>query len=659
MPKHPTPCGAWPSPVTAALAAGKTVTLSSVTVSAGAVFWLERRPANGGRTTLVGWWEGEAPQDLTSSGFDVATRVHEYGGGAYSVAGRQAVLSHRGDGGVYVLSLGEGGTTPNLVLVAAGDGLRYADFAVDPCGDWIVAVREDHSVEGEAENTLTLLPTSPNAVVDGGTVIARGADFYTSPRFSPDGRYLAWVEWSHPSMPWDETRLRVAQVVRADGTLRLEKMRTLSGGAESVVEPRWLDDRALLAATDRDGWWNLHRFDVVTGERRIFYAAAEEIGQPHWVFGQQSFSILPDGRVVALSVRNGRARMLLLSPGAEGDAMAREMDLGAPEQCPVLVADRSSPVFAWLDAPSDRPAAIVVGREGELPRVLRAATTLPFAADDIAVAEEIRFPLPDGVEGHALFYPPTNACCTAPEGERPPMIVTAHGGPTARASEAFSFKVQWWTSRGFAVLDVNYSGSTGFGRTYRKRLDLEWGVRDVADCVAAARHVAGSGVVDPERIAIRGSSAGGLTVLAALAVSDVFAAGVSLYGVTDLRALAQETHKFEARYLDGLVGPWPEAEAVYRARSPLFMADRIRAPVLLLQGLEDRVVPPGQARAMVEALRGGGTPCALYEFPGEGHGFRDEATIARVFQIELDFYGRVFGFEPSGLSLVAEDRVTL
>ena len=365
------------------------------------------------------------------------------------------------------------------------------------------------------------------------------------------------------------------------------------------------------------------------------------------VFGQRSYRLLPDGDILTLAVRDGQTETLLLTP-ENGGYTASPLSLGLPGQCP----DRreSSGAFAWLDAPSDAPPAVVTGCPGQLPRRLREATSLPFGKDDISIPETVRFPLPDGTPGHAFFYPPASAAFCVPDGERPPLLVMAHGGPTARAGEGFSLKVQWWTSRGFAVLDVNYSGSTGFGRPYRERLDGQWGVRDVEDCIAAARFMAESGRIDAGRIAIRGSSAGGLTVLAALAGSDVFSAGVSLYGVTDLRTLAEETHRFEAHYLDSLVGPWPEAEAVYRDRSPLLMADKIQAPVLCLQGLDDTVVPPAQARSMVAALRENGLSCPLVEFSGEGHGFRSEDAVRRAFQLELAFYGRVFGFEPAGVS---------
>ncbi|NHN88393.1 S9 family peptidase [Acetobacter conturbans] len=642
MTRQPRPCGTWPSPVTPSLACGKTVTLSGVSTSGDRVLWLERRPSEKGRTVLVLWQDGTEPRDLTPADVDVATKVHEYGGGAYAVQDNAIVFSNRIDGSVHLLDL-EGAPQRRL---AGGAALRYASFAFAPDGRTIFAVREDHRPDGEPVNTLVALGLAPPSE----TIIAAGADFYSTPTPSPDGTRLAWIEWDHPAMPWTSTRLCVMDL--ADPSSR----RVLGGTArqESLTEPHWADPHSLLAISDRSGWCNLWRFDLTNGECAPVCPMDAEIGQPHWVFGQRSYALLPDGRVLALAVRNGQTQTILLAPNSDGYNVS-PLALGLPEQCPCPFGEQ----FAWLDAPADAAPRVVVGTPGTPPRVLRAATTLPFGRDDIALPESIPFPLADGTPGHAFFYAPANSRYSMPYGELPPMIVTAHGGPTARAHEGFSFKVQWWTSRGFAVLDVNYSGSTGFGRSYRERLDGQWGVRDVEDCIAATTSMATSGRVDPQRIAIRGSSAGGLTVLSALASSDIFAAGVSLYGVTDLRTLAEETHKFEARYLDSLVGPWPDAEAVYRARSPLFMADRIHAPVLFLQGLDDTVVPPAQARSMVTALRKNGVTCPLVEFPGEGHGFRGEETLQRAFQIELAFYGRVFGFVPADVTLSDADTTLL
>ncbi|MBM9403814.1 S9 family peptidase [Gluconacetobacter azotocaptans] len=639
------PYGTWPSAVTTALVAGKTVGLSAVQTDGDAIFWLETRPSDAGRTVLVRWTAQDGAVDITPAPLDVGTRVHEYGGGAYAASGGRVAFSSRTDGSVWIVE----GDGPARAISTLG-GLRFADFAFDPAGDRLFCVREDHRAGGEPVSTLVALPLAGgDPVTQEGQILVSGPDFVSSPRPSPDGRHLAWIEWDHPCMPWEATRLRVARLARdADGGCALDDVRTLAGDGdpESVIEPAWADTRVLYAASDRSGWWNLLRFTLPDGAAAPVAPMEAEIGLPHWVFGQSSYRLLPDGSILAIAIEHGEGRTIRIGSGGASDAMAvHSISLGHPAQCPAPLADGS---LSWIDTPPDGPPAVVRGRDGAPPDILRVATTLPLTAGDIARAETIRFPLPDGPggaqQGHAFFYPPTNSRFRGPADEKPPLIVMAHGGPTGRASEAFSFKVQWWTSRGFAVVDVNYGGSTGFGRAYRRRLEGKWGEIDVADCIAACRHLIETGRVDPHRIAIRGSSAGGLTVLLALARSSLFAAGASLYGVTDLRALAQETHKFESRYLDSLVGPYPAAEAVYLARSPLTQATGIRAPVLFLHGLDDAVVPPGQAHTMAQALANNGVPHAHYEFPGEGHGFRREETIRRALDLELDFYGQIFGF---------------
>ncbi|WP_338333231.1 S9 family peptidase [Acetobacter sp. LMG 32666] len=637
---QPMRCGSWPSPVTATLVAGKSLTLSEVRATGQSVFWLERRPAEGGRTALMRWAEPEGVSEVLPVQADVGTRVHEYGGGAYAVAPQGIVYADRRTAQVWLLVGAD--TTPRLL--AGADGLRFADLRFDPAGTTVLAVREDHRQAGEPQGALVALG---GAVAPEGLVLQSGADFYMSPTCSPDGALLAWIEWDHPNMPWDSTRLCMGRIARgADGAiLGLDDVQVLAGaaGGESLVEPRWTADGRLLVISDCSELWRVWEVVRQPAPHLVAYALPEgEIGQPAWVFGQSSYQPLADGGCVVLSVRDGEGRCFVRAASGQVQAFA-----GHPDQCPVALADGR---FAWIQAPADALPAVVVGTAAQGgQQVLCRAAVLDLPKADISCPESVRFAVDGlvGQPGHAFFYPPASRSACVPEGEKPPMIVLVHGGPTARAQDGFSFKVQWWTSRGFAVLDVNYGGSTGFGRSWRNRLQGQWGVVDVADCVAACQHMVATGRVDPKRIAIRGSSAGGMTVLLALAVSDLFAAGVSLYGVTDLRALAQETHKFEARYLDGLVGPWPAAEGVYVARSPLSVASQIKAPVLLLQGTEDKVVPPAQAHAMAQALRAAGASCTLHEFPGEGHGFRKEATIRQAWEMELAFYGKVFGFEPA------------
>ncbi|MCI2008525.1 MAG: prolyl oligopeptidase family serine peptidase [Acetobacter peroxydans] len=658
--RRPISCGAWPSPVTAALVAGKTLTLSEVTAWGQTVYWLERRPAEGGRTALMSWSETAGIAEVLPPQTDIGTRVHEYGGGAYAVGAQGIAYSDRKSGAVWLTShtaaAADAGKGKEARQIAGEAGLRFADLRFDSMGGGLLAVREDYRHDhAEPQAALVVLnhaalsePAGQEAA--GGVVLASGADFYAAPAVSPDGSLLAWVEWSHPFMPWEATRLCVARLERAASGaimgLGAPCVLAGAGGQESLLEPRWTEDGRLLVISDRSGQWSV--WQAGRGEAGAVLKPCAvpqgEIGQPAWVFGQRSYQPLPGGACLFLSVREGESQTVLRR--ADGTFLPVP---GRPEQCPVPLVDGR---LVWLDAPPDAlPRIMVADMAAAAPqeRILYHAAPAVLQAQDIASPVSLRFRVGDEEtpSGHAFFYPPTSSTACVPEGERPPLIVQVHGGPTARAQDSFSFKVQWWTSRGFAVLDVNYGGSSGFGRAWRERLRGQWGVVDVADCIAACAHVVCEGWVDPRRIAIRGSSAGGMTVLVALAESSLFAAGVSLYGVTDLRALAVETHKFESRYLDGLIGPWPESEALYLARSPLQKAVRIRAPVLLFQGQEDRVVPLSQARAMAEALREAGTPCTLREFPGEGHGFRQESTIRTAFVEELAFYGRLFGFEPA------------
>ncbi|WP_249204424.1 S9 family peptidase [Acetobacter thailandicus] len=646
--QKPLPCGTWPSPVTVDLVAGKALALSEVSVDGTSVYWLERRPSEKGRTVLCCWQDEQGISDALGASYDVGTRVHEYGGAPYAVCkGVIAFSEKRTD----FLWLQPAGCVGEAICLSRCDGLRYADLRFSSDGAVLFAVREDHRAEGEPKAALVAFSVPDNFTPDSAppveVVLREGPDFLSSPSLSPDGRFLVWIEWHHPDMPWDATQLCHARLLRDENGyvtgLGDEKILAGNGAPESLLEPCWTKDGRLYVLSDREGAWTLWEAETRVAQTLLTRCPVPEgeIGQPAWVFGQRSYQLLPDGGVLALVVQNGSSRCVFIAP----DGQSRTVS-ASPEQCPLMLSDGR---YAWLEVASDALPAVVVGTIAKgVQHRLRCAASLTLAPEDISVAQTVRFPLEAGGEpvGHAFFYPPASSQASVPEGERPPMIVLVHGGPTARAQEGFSFKIQWWTSRGFAVLDVNYGGSTGFGRSWRERLKGAWGVVDVADCIAACQFMCTTGKIDPDRISIRGSSAGGMTVLVALATSSLFAGGVSLYGVTDLRALAAETHKFEARYLDGLIGPWPEAESAYIERSPLTVAAKICSPVLLLQGAEDKVVPPAQAYAMEAALKEAGTPCFLHEFPGEGHGFRQESTLRIALAEEVAFYGRIFGFTP-------------
>ena len=615
------PYGTWPSAVTADSVAGGSVGLSDVQVDGAAIHWLESRPLEGGRSVLMRRDAGGAITELTPAPLDVANRVHEYGGGAYHVRDGRVVLSHKADGSVWVMDIG----LPRRV--AGVPGCRYADFRIDGTGRFAVCVREDHrDTSTEPRASIVRLDLAGETGAGAGEVLVEGPAFLSSPRLSPDGRSLAWIAWDHPDMPWDASRLYVAPIDGAGEPILLA-----GAERESLVQPEWSPDGVLHVCSDRSGWWNLYRAEPA-GLVAVCPMDAE-VGGPQWRFGQRSYRFAADGTVLAARVANGVVEAVRLAGGT-----AEPMGFGPVADAPAVLPGGGVVVLATpVDAP---PAIRLIGVTTVDVREAGAATLAP---EDVSVGRPFAFPTADGGTGHAFHYAPASRTHAGPPGEAPPLIVISHGGPTGMSTATFSPKVQWWTSRGWAVLDVNYGGSTGFGRPYRQRLDGQWGVVDVADCVAAARHLAAIGGADPARMVIRGGSAGGFTTLAALAFSDVFRAGASHYGVADLQLLADDTHKFESRYLDRLVGPLPEAEALYRERSPLFHAHRISCPVIFFQGLDDKVVPPGQARAMVAAMRARGLEAPLHEFPGEAHGFRRAATVRTVLEEEAAFYSRVLG----------------
>jgi dipeptidyl aminopeptidase/acylaminoacyl peptidase len=596
------PYGSWPSPITAASLVERAVSLSDLRADAGALYWNESRPAEAGRQVIVRWEPGHDPVDILPAPFSARTTVHEYGGAAFCVAGGTVYLSNFEDQGLYRLG------DPRPIA----EGARFADF--DLHGDRLVCVRERH-LDTEVVNDIVELRDGEL------TVVAAGHDFYAAPRFAPDGR-LAWLAWDHPRMPWDGTVLEPGPTSRSGG-----RSGPVAGGPdESVTQPKWSPAGALHWISDRTGWWNLYR------EGEPLQPAEAEFAGPAWVFGDSDYDFLPGGRIVA----HWTGHLGILGQGP----------LDLPYTSFSSVTAFGDKVAAIAASPTEAPAVVVIDPATNEVTVVRSSRPAPVDPAYLSTPRRIDFPTTGGRTAHALFYPPANPAAAGPSGELPPLIVTSHGGPTAQASTALNLRTQFWTSRGFALVDVDYGGSSGYGRAYRRQLDGQWGVVDVDDCLAAARHLAGAGEVDGRRMAIRGSSASGLTTLLAL-TKGVFAAGASLYGVVDLAALATDTHKFEARYLDGLVGPWPEAAEVYRQRSPLTHADELSAPLIIFQGLDDKVVPPAQAEILVDALRRAGLPFAYLTFEGEAHGFRKAETIQRVIEAELSFYGQVLGFTPA------------
>jgi len=623
------PYGTWPSPITAERVAAGVLRLGAPAVDGPRLYWLEGRPDEGGRSVLVQRDPDGRHTDLTPAPYNVRTRVHEDGGGDYLVAGGTVWFANFDDQRVYRQAAG-GAPEP----LTAEAPWRFADFALDGARGRLVCVHEDHSGPGEPANVLAAIELSTGAV----QVLEASHDFYASPRLAPGGRQLAWLTWDHPRMPWDGTELWVA-ALDADG--RPQAPRRIAGGpAESVFQPEWGPDGALYFVSDPGGWWNIRRWDG--REIQPLCPMEAEFGQPQWMLGMRTYDFDAGGRIVCAYCTQGAWHLARVDPRS---GVLEALETPFTQFQGLRVAGHRA---IFLGGAPDRPGAVVALdlAQSEL-QVLRESTALDFDPACIAAPEAVAFPTGGGDTAYGFFYAPRNPACSGPGSERPPLVVTTHGGPTGATSDSLNLSVQFWTSRGFAVLDVNYRGSTGYGRRYREALYGRWGVADVEDCIHGARHLVEAGRVDGERLVIRGASAGGYTTLAALTFHDVFHAGASHYGVSDLEALAQDTHKFESRYLDQLVGPYPQARATYRARSPLRHAERLARPVIFFQGLDDPVVPPNQAEAMVRALRERGLPVAYIAFEGEQHGFRRADSTRRALEAELYFYGRVLGFEPA------------
>jgi dipeptidyl aminopeptidase/acylaminoacyl peptidase len=631
--------GSWSSPITAALIAGQALGLSRPRLVGGRAHWLELRPAEGGRLALV--CDDPGGQRELAPGLDVRTRVHEYGGGAYCLAADgTAYASNFADQRLYRID--GAGTAP----ITPAAPLRYADGEIDARrGRWFGVV-ERHG-DGEPENFVGAVDLATGAL----TELATGHDFCACPRLSPDGRRLAWIAWRHPNMPWDGTELWLASIGE-DG--RLASARCVAGGGdESIVQPTWSPAGELYLASDRTGFWNLYRLD---GEALTPVLVRQaELAGPLWTFDSAWFGVRGDGSLVCTVAEAGHAALVTLDPAT-----------GATTPIPLPYTDlrhlcvEGDRAVVWAGAPAGPNAVLELDLATGAYRVLQQSFELALDRALVSEPRAIEFPTTDGATSHALYYPPKNPAFVAPKGELPPLLVISHGGPTAQTSSALRLDIQFWTSRGFAVVDVDYRGSTGYGRAYRNALRGNWGVADVDDCAHAALYLAREGLVDADRLAIRGGSAGGYTTLCALAFRDIFHAGASHFGVSDLAALAEHTHKFESRYLDRLIGPYPERADLYRARSPIHHADQIRCPVIFLQGLEDAVVPPSQSEAMADALARAGVPVSHLAFEGEQHGFRRADSIERALAAELSFYAAVFGFDtPDAIELEIRNRDAL
>lgn len=636
------PYGSWKSPITSDLIAGRSIGLSQPLIDGPDIYWIEMRPTEAGRSVIVQFNESGSSADLMGEGFNARTRVHEYGGGDYVVHDRIVYFSNFADQQLYEQLHG---VLTRCLTQGTGFGadMRYADTVLDEQRDRLLCVREDHSDKNrEAVNTLVSVPLKNSS--DGAKVLVSGNDFYSSPRLSPDGSRLAWLTWHHPNMPWNGTELWLGEI---DASGAVVNARQVAGASdESIFQPEFSPDGILYFASDKSGWWNIYR---LTDEQRVevVHSREAEFGAPQWGFGMSTYAFSSAAQIVCAFAELGRWRLGVI------DTATGELEPIETDYTDISYVRANEHFAVFRGGASNQSAAIVkIDLTTHAIQVLKRANSTeddlsPSRVDPgyFSVPQAIEFPTSDGLTAHAFFYPPRNPDYRAAPNERPPLLVKSHGGPTSAATTTLNFGIQYWTSRGIAVLDVNYGGSSGYGREYRRRLMGQWGVVDVDDCENGARYLVAQGVVDGDRLMITGGSAGGYTTLCALTFRDTFNAGASHYGVSDAEALAKETHKFESRYLDGLMGPYPERQDIYKARSPINFTDELSCPVIFFQGLEDRVVPPSQAETMVAALRAKGIPVAYISFAGEQHGFRQAKNIKRALDSELYFYSRVFGFE--------------
>ncbi len=628
MPSRTAPYGSWRSPISADLIASAVLGLGQSVLDGDMVYWVETRPSEGGRNVIVRHAPDGTLTDVTPQSFNPRTRAHEYGGGDFTVHRGTIYFSNFADQQLY---RHDAGHAPEPLT--ATPGRRYADAVVDVRRGRLLCVCEDHSVAGcEPRNMLVAVPLGGSAPQ---VVLAAGNDFYAAPRLSPDGARLAWLTWNHPHMPWDASELWVGAL---DASGHLTGQRRVAGGAgESIFQPEWSPEGTLYCVSDRNGWWNL--YCCAADGLEPLHEMAADFGRPQWQFGMSTYAFAGPGRLVCSYLAHGVWRLALL-------------DIGGQRWTPIPsdyteIADvRAADGYAIMRAssPTEPTALVRLHVDSGRVEVLRRSSSAAIDADYLSTPEAIEFPTVNGRTAYGFFYRPRNRDYATEVSERPPLLVRCHGGPTAAAPSGLDLRIQYWTTRGIAVLDVNYGGSSGYGRAYRQRLNGQWGVVDVDDCGHGALHLARQGEVDGNRLIITGSSAGGFTALCALTFRDMFKAGASYYGISDLEALAADTHKFESRYEQQLIGPYPLRRDVYRQRSPIHHADRLSCPIIFFQGLDDKVVPPSQTESMVAALRLKRLPVAYLSFPGEQHGFRRAETIKRALESELYFYSRIFAF---------------
>jgi dipeptidyl aminopeptidase/acylaminoacyl peptidase len=622
--------GSWKSPITSDLIVAGTIGLAEPRFDNDNIYWLEKRPTEGGRNVIVKLSAKGVIKDITPQPFNVRNRVHEYGGGAFLVVEDKIFFSNYQDQRIYFQ---EENTIPQPLTKESKQ--CFAEFIFDAKRQRLICVCEDHTNPNqEAENSLVSVDINTGIV----TTLVSGNDFYAAPVLSDNGQSLAWVSWNHPSMPWDNTQLWLGEF---DAEGNLGKMRLVAGENESICQPKFAPDNTLYFSSDKSNWWNLYCYHEDEKIEAICPKNAE-FGFPHWVFGESIYGFLDAENIVCTYSENGSWWL------GKINIKTKELTNLKSDFSYIAYLQVQGEEVVFLGASPVQAGGIVKWNLRENSgQILRQSSSLVINSGYISQPEAIAFPTENGLMAYAWYYPPTNKDYEAPENSLPPLLVKSHGGPTAASPATLNLKVQYWTSRGFAFIDVNYGGSTGYGREYRQRLYKNWGIVDVNDCINVAKYLVKQGKVDPEKLAIAGGSAGGYTTLAALTFGDTFKAGASYYGVSNLETLATDTHKFEARYLDNLIGKYPEEKEIYQRRSPINYTDKLSCPIIFFQGLEDKVVPPNQTETMVQALEKKGLPVAYVPFEGEQHGFRKAENIKKALDSEFYFYSQIFGFQPA------------
>lgn len=620
--KNTLPYGIWPSALSAEKVASAAPKINHIQSCNGLITWVESRPNEGGRNVIVGRSKEGLVTDLIPAPYSHHSRVHEYGGMAYRLLENSLYFVNASDQRIYHQTIGA--SSPLAITEA---GARFADLIVDSTNNRLIAVCEQHNGTSEAENYLVGISLEAgNHQLE---TLAKGADFYAYPSISPDGKSLCWIQWHHPNMPWDSTQLWQADI--DNHSLRNKRLIAGGDGYESIFQPQWSPDNKLYYVSDRNNWWNIY-----SAESGIIIDMPAEFATPLWQFGMSTYGFVDANTIGCLWTQQGVWHCGFMD-------ITKEILTPVPclYQSMQAACCSSDSLYMVAGAPDIADQVIAVSQQG-IVETIHSPASLNIASEDLAKPESILFPTANNTKVQAFFYPPTHSQYQGEDKQLPPVIAICHGGPTGATDCSLNLKIQYWTSRGFAVVDINYRGSTGFGRDYRNALNGVWGVADIEDTQYAIKFLTAEQKIDPQRCIIRGSSAGGYTVLSALTFTDTFKAGASLYGIGNLETLASDTHKFESRYLDKLVGPYPEQQNIYHQRSPINHIDQLNCPVIFLQGLEDKVVPPNQAELMVNSLKEKGIPVVYVKFPDEGHGFRKAENIIRAMQAELDFYCDVF-----------------